>query len=204
MTAMHDPHTLVWSFPHYDSPLSALEPIIGIQVWHKDPERHVPGQRRDDSCGWFPRNLTPEFERSVAELGKKHNRDIIQRIEDAFATSYTPDVRYRSLVEMPMWVAFPTHLMVLQEIDRIAFKRRNPPSALLIRLASALAFSTVDNLNGPWESPERYIRLLAAAYRREIRPWWKHPRWHIHHWRIHFSLTRTVKRWFSPKGGSHA
>jgi hypothetical protein len=201
---MHDPHTLVWSFPHYDGPLSALDSIIGIQVWHKDPERCAPGQRRDDSCGWFPRNLTPEFERSVAELGKKHNRDIIRRIEDAFATSYTPDVRYHSLVEMPMWVAFPTHLMVLQEIDRIAFKRRNPPSALLIRLASALAFSTVDNLNGPWESPERYIRLLAAAYRREIRPWWKHPRWHIHHWRIHFSLTRTVKRWFSPKGGSHA
>jgi hypothetical protein len=206
---MYDPCSLAFSFPPYPSGkklgehdhsfkgfLYRLKPFIGFDIWHVDPERNVPGQRRDDSCGWFPRNLTPELERAVAELGKPHWSDIRRRIEDAFATSYTPNVEYRSLVEMPMWVAFPTHLMVLQALDRIAFKRRRTPDHKLVSLASGLAFSTVDNLNGPWESPERYIRLLAACYRRELRPWWRHPRWHVHHWRIHFDLVRNVRRMF--------
>lgn len=46
-------HPQPWSFGRA---LYALKPWIGFDIWHIDPERDVPGQRRDDSCGWFPRN----------------------------------------------------------------------------------------------------------------------------------------------------
>jgi len=210
----YHPETLVYSFPPHPrtraklgakepwslvGALYALKPWIGFDIWHIDPERVVPGRRQDDSCGWFPRDLTPELERAVNELCGGGWADLRQRISDAFDLWYIPNEKYPTLREMPMHVAYSTHLMTLMWIDRLAFKRgrRNEPTARLVRLASWLAFSTVDNLNlVADQTPERYIRQLAAAYRREIRPWWKHPRWHIHHWKVSFDLARNLRRMF--------
>lgn len=200
----HHPETMVYSFPKYGGKLSRFDDFIGFDIWHIDPEKHVEGRRRDDSCGWFPRDLTPELKRAVSELQNPHNDDFMSRIFDAFAQSYVPDHKYMSLKEMPMWVAYPTHLMALQRIDRIAFNRWRQPfwkrvperAALIERLAQQLAFSTVDNLNGPFDDHGQYLRLLAACYRREIRPWYKHPRFHIHHWKVNFALIRNIKRMF--------
>jgi hypothetical protein len=27
------------------------------------------------------------------------------------------------------------------------------------------------------------------------RPWWRHPKWHIHHWRVQLHLVQRFKRW---------
>jgi len=198
----YHPETMVCSFPKYNGRLSRFRNFIGFDVWHIDPERNVPDQRRDDSCGWFPRNLTPELRRGVDELCSKSHEDVQARIQQAFDRWTIPDARYPSLKEMPMDIAFATHLMTLMWIDRLSFRRwerrlwrRGTPMGRITKLAASLAFSTVDNLNFADDVP-RYIRLLAAAYRRDLRPWWKHPRWHVHHWRINFDLTRNLRRMF--------
>ena len=60
----YHPETMVCSFPPYPrrtvrigerepwsfaGTLYRLSPWIGFDIWHIDPERNVPGQRRDDS-----------------------------------------------------------------------------------------------------------------------------------------------------------
>ena len=213
----YHPKTLVFSFPPYPKSerrlgaesqpwnfgqfLYRLSPWIGFDIWHIDPEKKVPGRRRDDSCGWFPRDLTPELERAVQEILGSGHSDLMDRVKDAFATAYLPNANYPSLIEMPMHVALSTHLMVLQMIDRLAFRRwerpwwrrSKTPQLLLIEIASQMAFSTIDNLNGAYNDPERYIRLLAAVYRRRLRPWWRHPRWHVQI-RLYHNIRRMFKR----------
>lgn len=40
--------------------------------------------------------------------------------------------------------------------------------------------------------------VAAAALNRRFRPWWKHPRWHVHHWQINVSLFRNLRRMVQP------
>lgn len=41
------------------------------------------------------------------------------------------------------------------------------------------------------------VRSLYGWYLRKIQPWWRHPRWHIHHWHISFTLLRDFRRVFT-------
>jgi hypothetical protein len=63
--------------------------------------------------------------------------------------------------------------------------------------AVSLALHPLDNLS-TIEEPESVVRLIAAALNRKFRPWWRHPRWHVHHWKINFDLPRNLKRMFQP------
>ena len=55
-------------------------------------------------------------------------------------------------------------------------------------------------------TPERRIEMIrncaAIVYTdilRKIRPWYKHPRWHIHHWKIQFHPFEKIKRRYFDK-----
>ncbi len=63
--------------------------------------------------------------------------------------------------------------------------------------AVSLALHPLDNLS-TIEEPDRVVRLIAAALNRKLRPWWRHPRWHVHHWKINFDLSRNLRRMFQP------
>jgi hypothetical protein len=39
------------------------------------------------------------------------------------------------------------------------------------------------------------VRQSFRLYKRHIRPWWKHPRWHVWHWRIQIIPLQNFKRW---------
>ena len=216
----YHPETLAFSFPPYPKggmslanhpqpwsfrrALYALKPWIGFDIWHIDPEKDVPGQRRDDSCGWFPRNLTPPIQKAVDQLlggGWDGER---RMLEAAILRANPYDARYPSLRRMNPAEGYAMALMYLTLIDRLSLPSRSWRHAAewkaqlrVQRLAQALTLNDVDNLLGA-ETPESFIKLLAAAYRRDIRPWWKHPRWHVHHWKVNFDLARNLKRMFQP------
>jgi hypothetical protein len=222
---MHDPQTLAFSFPLYPKggmslvghpqpwsfgrALYALSPWIGVDIWHVDPERNVPGQRPDDSCGWFPRNLTPPIQKAVDELlggGWEGER---RMLETALLRRAPFDARYPSLQRMPLAEGYALALMYLTLIDRLSLHNRKSrwrrPSETgaqlrVLRLAQQLTLNDHDNLLG-CDTAESFIRLLAASYRRDIRPWWQHPRWHVHHWKVSVALVRNVKRMFQRCAG---
>lgn len=194
-------HPQPWSFGRW---LYGLSPWIGFDVWHIDPEKPVPGRRRDDSCGWFPRDLTPPIQKAVDELlGGGWSGERLM-LENALVRAAPYDVRYPSLKRMQPGDGYSLALMFLTLIDRLSLHNRRsrwrrgrewPAQLRVLRLAQQLTLNDADNLLS-CETPEQFIKLLAAAYRRDIRLWWQHPRWHIHHWRVNVHFTRNLRRTF--------
>ena len=77
----------------------------------------------------------------------------------------------------------------LQEIGELA---SNPTDNL--RLATFAAARNVDEFKLLW-------RLVYRNYLRTNRPWYRHPRWHVHHWRIEVpALREWLTRTRLPKG----
>lgn len=45
---------------------------------------------------------------------------------------------------------------------------------------------------------ERIRNMAGCCYSwilRQERPWWKHPKWHIHHWRLQVPFLQSLRRW---------
>ena len=67
-------------------------------------------------------------------------------------------------------------------------------------LARSLIYDEHDNarswFKGVPDSDAVYcICQMFRIYKAHARPWWRHPRWHIHHWRIKIVSVFKFKRW---------
>jgi hypothetical protein len=221
----YHPETLAFSFPPYPrgrrklgerepwsfgGALYALKPWIGFDVWHIDPERPTAGQRTDDSCGWFDR-WPREYADAVAYVLK--DTEAMHEIKRALMTRCSVTGAYgHTYPRMPQGETLAVCLMVARYLElrrwwngqdgkggahastlrRLFTRKRNVDS-----VAFDLALDPLDNLSST-EEPETLVRLIAAAMHRRFKPWWKHPRWHVHHWRVNFDLVRNLKRMLQP------
>lgn len=216
---MYDPHTLVCSWPRYRSQhggvLYCLKPWIGFDIWHVDPERPGKGQRADDSCGWFDRRPGPYADAVTYVLREK---DAVHEINRAIRTRDPVTGPYgHTYPRLPLGECLAVVTLVADELElrrwwngqdgksgachswaRKTFTRSRDVG----RLARRLALSSIDNLSAV-DDPEKMVRLIAGALHREFRPWWKHPRWHVHHWQVKFDLARNVRRMFERCATCH-
>lgn len=206
--------------------LYALKPWIGFDIWHEDPERPTEGQRSDDSCGWFDRrpreyadavayvlrDTTTMHEVALALDRRKHmSMAFYEGISEA---SDDPD-RARGYLRLTQADALALTLMLARELENRRWwngsnGKGGAHGSRLLRtftrrrkvdeVAFDLALNPVDNLSSV-ESAESMVRLIAAALHRRFKPWWKHPRWHVHHWKIHIDLVRNVGRMFQRCAG---
>jgi hypothetical protein len=222
----YHPETLAFSFPPYPRggmslrnhkrpwslgrALYALKPWIGFDVWHIDPEKSGTGNRRDDSCGWFPRNPGP-YEAAVKQA--LEDRDVMQHIvntmdmqvfwRSAYLEEYPVEARgWRRVTPSD---ALALVLMVGCRLEHLRwweayrgaswwrkpFIRRHD----MLQVLTDLALNPGDNLAPSKDGePESFVRLVAGAMHRHIRPWWRHPRWHAHHWQVNIDLVRNLRR----------
>lgn len=199
--------------------LYMLKPWIGFDVWHIDPEKPGTGNRTDDSCGWFDR--TPgDYADAVAYVLKDDTfmhdvRLAIARREPMPYPFYEGiSERHMTGMRLPAGESLALVLMIATELElrrwwngqrgkegaassfwRKTFTRKRS----VAEEAASLALHPLDNLSHV-DSPESMVRLISAALNRRSRPWWKHPHWHIHHWKINFDIARNMRRMFERCG----
>lgn len=197
--------------------LYSLSPWIGVDVWHIDPEKPGTGNRTDDSCGWFDRTAgeyTDAAAYLLADQSFMHDVRLILARREPMPYPFYEGISERHMtgLRLPAGEALALTLLVAGQLERrrwwngangnggahASFWRRIFDHQRNITAeASDLALNPIDNLSRV-EKPEEAVRLIAAALNRRFRPWWKHPRWHVHHWRVNFHLLQNLRRMVEP------
>lgn len=227
----YHPETMVCSWPSYPAgafsvgnaprpwtfgrALYALSPWIGFDIWHIDPERRTEGQRTDDSCGWFDRR-PGEYADAVKYL--MSDTSFVFEVERSLKSR--ADVTHYGKYTYPRMSTAETLAVALLVARHIELRRwwngqngKSGAHASWVRktltkarkvdgVALDLTLNPLDNLSSV-DSTEALVGLIAAAMHRRFKPWWKHPRWHVHHWRIHVNLVRNLKRMLEPCATCH-
>lgn len=182
---MHDPETLVCSInlPSFKNSYYPNGKIFVpwwrnggtiLQIWHKDPCT----DGSDDSCGYScPKISTEDREKikkiAISEFKSYHS----QKIFDNFP---------------PMAIAFT----ILHSINWQVFGNEKDFKQAF-QVAFELTSNPHDNVRNCFTvdaKEDDFIRGVIALIRYQMlmeRPWWKHPKFHVHHWKINFSILRT-------------
>lgn len=190
---MHDPSTLIGDLRW---PWGRRQSIISL--WHEDPET----DGTDDSCGWFMR--------------ARHGDPIVlKRIVDDF--SFEWDATHGGWFDAEGRPRLSVSAITLDMFHKAAWahfrrNRRRVQRFMRRHLVDILLFAeNIDSLQ-PYivsrygiEPREDRIRecagIVYGCVLRWSQPWWRHPRWHVHHWRIQFHpwerLRRRLPRLFS-------
>lgn len=192
---MHDPDTLITSFGPF-------------MLWHRDP-CNKPGCR-DDSCGWFMR--AQHGDKSVLEKIEKaigHDFDRVFNSDSGrvYHTGYffpngDPNFSVHGIVLNMFFTAAHTYFghnwrksrrWMRKNVADILLFAENPTDSLRDGIVGTFRIACGEK----WDRDEalhNYATCIYGWILREQRPWWKHPRWHVHHWRPHVSWW-----WFVPR-----
>lgn len=198
---MHSPMTVAFDVPNpflwERNYKGQLRPKTLATIWHVDPEK----DGTDDSCGWFMR-------------GRHCDQARLKQIEKDFAFEWShgcPNGWFAENGEQN----YSTHAIALA-MFRIAtgvhFGHWSRAQQRFLRkhLWEILHFAenNTDSLHtfiqqsfgrDPRETTEERVkdaaRMIYSWVCREARPRWRHPKWHIHHWKIQVHPIQSFKRW---------
>jgi hypothetical protein len=181
---MHDPYSQIKNFHLFT-------------LWHKDPEH----RGDDDSCGWFVRSYHGNkeiFEKVVSEFRFNFDKNY-WFTEDGTPIFSTPGIvlcMYRSAG----WIIFNSdktgsdsswkkfNKFIKNHLHEILHFSENPTDSLHTAITREMYYRTIEHDRSKVESRDDRIRHFASVVYgdilRKIRPWYKHPRWHVHHWRV--------------------
>jgi len=196
---MHSPETVAFEIknPFVRADKHGYQPSL-ITIWHIDPET----DGSDDSCGWFMRlrhvdKETVQKVQSIFEFQFKHNYWFDKAGKPKFSTmAIALNMYSHAAWEVFMWKnGGPTDKAKKQK-DR--FMRKYLADILLF------AENEVDSLHNsinmvygiekPKDRVEHFVSVVLSDIMRKLRPWYKHPRWQIHHWKIQCHPWQQLKR----------
>lgn len=186
---MHDPmtvaHEIKWPFKDKFGYRKSL-----ITIWHVDPEK----DGTDDSCGWFPRSRHGDAEvlrkiQSEFLFNFKHNYWFTKDGYRHFSTSGIVLNMYSSAA----WEVFKHNRTKRRDfLNKHLFDILHFAENPFDSIGDAIIGKYGDKIN-----EEAISRLASTVYGdilRKTRPWYKHPKWHIHHWKLQIHWPRLFKR----------
>lgn len=200
---MHDPFTLAFEIylgskkknnGNYRTPL--------ISIWHKDPC----ADGTDSSCGWYIR---------ARHVDKKLRQNVLSEFEFNFKHNYWFNEVGISKFSTPglvlnMYKTAAWHVFMFMNGGKPDSKRCD--SFLKKNLYEIMIFAEnpTDSLSyaidrcayeKEYFNARHFSDIVLSDVMRKLRPWYKHPRWHIHHWEITFPLFGYFyRKWFvKPK-----
>lgn len=202
---MHDPQCVAHEIylgkkekknGHYRSPF--------ITIWHVDPEK----DGTDDSCGWFmrqrhlPKDLVDKVKKEF-EFNFKNNYWFNEAGYSQFSTiGVVINMFHAAAWQYFMWKHGGHYtkkgrrqcdrFMKNNLFDIIHFAE-NPTDSLHGEVVMKYGVESKD------ERCNHFATIIIAYIMRRLRPWYRHPRWHIHHWRIQFHPWQRFKRRYLEK-----
>jgi len=201
---MHSPETVAFEIPNYfiRKDKGGYRPPI-VTIWHNDPET----DGTDDSCGWFirARHVDQKMLQKVKNEFRfqfKHNYWFDEQGKPKFSTIGTAVQMYNQA----SWTMFI--YMNNGKVDRSRhdkFMRKHLYD--IIQFAENAVDSIGDSINNRWGEKyentdaraDNFAETVCTDIMRKIRPWYRHPKWHIHHWSIQFHPWQQLKRRYWDK-----
>lgn len=182
---------------------------IEFILWHVDPEK----DGTDDSCGWFMRarhgdkkmlaSIERRFEFDWDRVFKSDSGNVYHN--GLFCPDGDPNLSVHGIVLNLFFIAA---IEVFGSYDKaVPFMRKHLFDILFF--AENTSDSISDGITRKFEiackekhdertRKDRIHGMAACIYAwilRKQRPWWKHPRWHIRHWKIQVIFLQKLHRW---------
>lgn len=168
-----------------------------ITIWHKDPEC----DGSDDSCGYtFPRLTNWQKERLWnGSWGEGQNPHFLATTAKEWDGTYTEAVSlYTGMLCLA--VRLLNLKVSMDQIQRMAVERIHHPDCCPVvnTFCFLPGYHTNSDKDSPRDRQEHFYGILCGIARSllyDLRPWWKHPKWHIWHWRLQIHPWQDFKRW---------
>lgn len=210
---MHDPMTVAFTIKRpwpYRSNFNRKDwfwPSI-VTIWHVDPE----SDGSDDSCGWSRPPLTPTDRKIIDDLVEWESKHPYFASPSIPASSVVVDPNYEYPQMTPgdslALTACAWQLIAKEKAHRTGRDHggwRRVGKLTMREWVEIVQVATYphDNLRSllvstdeePLERVRRFFLCVMNAYNRFHRPWYRHPRWHVWHWRIKVEPLQAFKRW---------
>lgn len=171
---MHDPMTVAHEIKWPKKDKWGFRPPF-ITIWHVDPER----DGTDDSCGWFVRSRHVDQEvlqkvQSEFRFQLKHNYWWDTNGNMKFSPIATLLMMYR--------VAAYQHFENWRKVD--AFTRRYLEHIIFFAENETDCIFSYRKTITKKEQTDELAAVVYTDIVRKTRPWYRHSRWHIHHWKL--------------------
>ena len=161
--------------------------------------------RTDDSCGWS-RPPTTQAERDRIEaIGREDYFDLFRQ-RDQMNKGDPEGYAYVCYEPTCYDAVYWAWRRIKREIRRRRVWKYGKEMSINLTPGELeyiyhLSSCPVDNLRvtvagiKKEEDCADFFRLVYGAYRRYWRPWWRHPRWHVHHWHLQIHPWQHLRRW---------
>lgn len=174
-----------------------------VTIWHVDPEK----DGSDDSCGWsFPKLTKAQRKRIKDWAWHEGHYPHFLREESKEWTGSIAEVEslYRGVV---MLTARCIGLrMSFDEASAYTVERVH--NGGVDGVSRNFCWLPGWHCNGKDHHEKRsdhFAGIMAGIARdllRRRRPWYRHPRWHVHHWKLQIHVTQQLKRWLFSRCAS--
>jgi len=175
-----------------------------ITIWHVDPET----DGSDDSCGWSRPRLSKDQLRRCQSLAADEAREPWYQAFRGKAIDSPTEAE--TLVRQAFFLigrVFSKSHICEPPIKPVTYSEAAAWAADMLcspvdNLRSSLSFLPGWSSNCAKDRPrdreycaERFFFCIAGYILRERRPWYRHPRWHLWHWKLQIHPLQTFKRW---------
>ena len=168
-----------------------------ITIWHVDPER----DGVEDSCGYSHPNLTDK------QLGALWSYSWFEARDPYFLKVKAR--KWEGPLDVPELLERGLLLRVAQLVGiRLSFDDAAKRASMVIHrpdctsMADTYVYEPGYHSNNEADREEdrreHFFGILCSRAKfllAERRPWWRHPRWHVWHWRIQCHPLQQFKRW---------
>lgn len=212
---MHDPMTVAFDLPR-PWPRLAREGIerrlygrfywpTWVTIWHVDPER----DGTDDSCGWFLRARHGD-KAVLARIRQSFNSEWGEKPEMIhyhywFSPEGAPNMDTSSIV-LDMFLRAAQQVYSGRRFDKHGWRGARRFCRRHLFEIQRFAGNSTDSMHTIIQQSygrserrdERIARAAAIVYGCILdwsRPWYRHPRWHVWHWRVQVHPVQAFKRW---------